>query len=122
MKNFHHADVCPVRDVLSRLSGKWAMLILVTLEANGTMRFGDVQRSIGDISQRMLTVSLRTLEVDGLVQRTVYPEVPPRVEYCLTERGRSLIPYVEGLIGWAISHMPEIVKERGVRERQNTEK
>lgn len=63
------------------------MLILITLNANGTMRFNDIQKSIGDISQRMLTVTLRTLEADGLISRKVYPEVPPRVEYCLTERG-----------------------------------
>ena len=92
MQNFHHNAVCPVRDILSHLSSKWAM------------------------SQRMLTVSLRALEADGLVNRKVYPEVPPRVEYCLTERGDSLIPCIQGLVNWALTHMPQILEERKGRE------
>ena len=67
MENFHRMDACPVRDVLSRLGDKWTMLVLVTLKANGTMRFCDIQKTIGDISQRMLTVTLRSLETDGLL-------------------------------------------------------
>ena len=116
MQNFHHNAVCPVRDILSHLSSKRAMLILITLDANQTMRFSDIQKSIGDISQRMLTVSLRALEADGLVNRKVYPEVPPRVEYCLTERGDSLIPCIQGLVNWALTHMPQILEERKGRE------
>lgn len=119
MINFHPVKICPVRDILSRLSSKWSMLILITLNANGVMRFGDVQKSIGDISQRMLTVSLRALETDGLVYRKIYPEVPPRVEYSLTERGRSLIPYIEGLVNWALTNMPDIVEERTQKEENN---
>lgn len=118
MQNFHHTDSCPIRDVLSRLSSKWGMLILITLHANGIMRFNDLQKSIGDISQRMLTVSLRTLETDGLVQRKVYPEVPPRVEYSLTERGMSLIPCLQGLVDWAIAHMEQIIRERKEKEEK----
>ena len=76
MKNFHPTGNCPVRDVLSRLGDKWSMLVLTTLSANGTMRFSDIHKTIDDISQRMLTVTLRTLESDGLVHRKVYPEVP----------------------------------------------
>ena len=92
MKNFHHTENCPIRDILSRLSSKWAMLILITLDANEVMRFNDLQKSIGDISQRMLSVTLRTLEADGLIGRKAYPEIPPRVEYSLTPRvGRWLI-------------------------------
>lgn len=87
MKNFHHTENCPIRDILSRLSSKWAMLILITLDANEVMRFNDLQKSIGDISQRMLSVTLRTLEADGLIGRKAYPEIPPRVEYSLTPRG-----------------------------------
>lgn len=116
MQNFYHTEICPIRDILSRLSSKWGMLILVTLNANGRMRFSDIQKSIGDISQRMLAVTLRTLEADGLVGRKVYAEVPPRVEYCLTERGYSLIPYVEGLVEWAVSNMPQILLEREGKE------
>ena len=94
MKNFHHTENCPIRDILSRLSSKWAMLILITLDANEVMRFNDLQKSIGDISQRMLSVTLRTLEADGLIGRKAYPEIPPRVEYSLTPRGLSLIPWL----------------------------
>ena len=101
MKNFHHAENCPIRDILSRLSSKWAMLILITLDANEVMRFNDLQKSIGDISQRMLSVTLRTLEADGLIGRKAYPEIPPR-----------LIPYLEGLVGWALANMPQIMNER----------
>ena len=93
MKNFHPTGNCPVRDVLSRLGDKWSMLVLITLSANGTMRFSDIHKTIADVSQRMLTVTLRTLESDGLIERKVYAEVPPRVEYCLTERGLSYSPY-----------------------------
>ena len=95
MKNFHPTGNCPVRDVLSRLGDKWSMLVLITLSANGTMRFSDIHKTIADVSQRMLTVTLRTLESDGLIERKVYAEVPPRVEYCLTERGLSLIPHIQ---------------------------
>ena len=103
MKNFHHTENCPIRDILSRLSSKWAMLILITLDANEVMRFNDLQKSIGDISQRMLSVTLRTLEADGLIGRKAYPEIP---------RGLSLIPYLEGLVGWALANMPQIMNER----------
>ena len=72
MKNFHHTENCPIRDILSRLSSKWAMLILITLDANEVMRFNDLQKSIGDISQRMLSVTLRTLEADGLIGRKAW--------------------------------------------------
>ena len=112
MKNFHHTENCPIRDILSRLSSKWAMLILITLDANEVMRFNDLQKSIGDISQRMLSVTLRTLEADGLIGRKAYPEIPPRVEYSLTPRGLSLIPYLEGLVGRALANMPQIMNER----------
>ena len=101
MQNFHRDGICPIRDVLSRLGDKWSLLVLVSLQTNGVMRFGDLQRSIGDVSQRMLTVTLRTLEADGIVERKVYAEVPPRVEYRLTDRGRSLMPYLNGLVEWA---------------------
>jgi len=106
LTNFHHTGLCPIRDVLSRLGDKWSMLVLVTLNVNGTMRFNEIFRTLDDISQRMLTVTLRTLEADGLVHRQVYPEVPPRVEYGLTEKGRSLMPSLQNLIDWAEMNMP----------------
>ena len=100
MENFYTNDNCPIRDVLSRLGDKWSMLVLVTLKANGTMRFCDIHKTIVDISQRMLTVTLRTLEADGLISRKVYAEVPPRVEYSLTETGESLRPVLDAMNVW----------------------
>ena len=111
MKNFHPTGNCPIRDVLSRLGDKWSMLVLITLNANGTMRFSDIHKTIEDVSQRMLTVTLRTLESDGLVERKVYAE-PPRVEYCLTDTGGTLIPHIEGLVGWALENMNIILDHR----------
>ena len=112
MQHFFHEGNCPIRDVLNRLGDKWSMLVLVTLRTNGTMRFSRIQQSIGDISQRMLTVTLRTLETDGLVERKAYPEIPPRVEYRLTERGQSLMPHIYGLDEWAQQHMDSILSAR----------
>lgn len=112
MQNFHHVNVCPIRDIISRISSKWAMLVLVTLHSNGTMRFNDIQKSIGEVSQRMLTVTLRSLEADGLIHRKVYPEVPPRVEYKLSERGESLMPLLQSLIDWALEHAEAIMEDR----------
>ena len=77
-----------------------------------TIRFKELQREIPDISQKMLTVTLRTLEDDGYVTRTVYPEIPPRVEYSLTARTRSLIPYINALIGWALENKDAVMKDR----------
>ncbi len=112
MQNFHHINVCPIRDIISRISSKWAILVLVTLHSNGTMRFNDIQKSIGEVSQRMLTVTLRSLEADGLIHRKVYPEVPPRVEYKLSERGESLMPLLQSLIDWALEHADAIMEDR----------
>ena len=109
---------CPIRNILSRIGDKWSLLVLCTLERESAMRFGTLLGSIPDISQKMLTVTLRTLEEDGLVTRRVYPEVPPRVEYSLTDRAVSLLPHVNSLIGWAIEHMEEIIGTREtVREK-----
>jgi DNA-binding HxlR family transcriptional regulator len=104
MKTFLHEGICPIRDILSRLGDKWSLLVLTTLYSNGTMRFNDIQRSLGDISQRMLTVTLRSLEADGLVHREVYPEVPPRVEYRLTDSGGDLMPYLNSLVEGVEEH------------------
>jgi DNA-binding HxlR family transcriptional regulator len=102
IKNFLPTENCPIRNLLCRLGDKWSMLVLISLHANGVMRFSDLQRSIGDISHRMLTVTLRSLEADGVVSRTIYPEVPPRVEYTLTASGESLMPHLNSLVGWAV--------------------
>lgn len=103
---------CPIRNILARLSDKWSLLVLYTLVQTGVMRFGELRRAIPDISQKMLTVTLRTLEEDGFVTRTIYPEVPPRVEYRLTQRAHSLFPHIEALVGWAKEHMDAIIEDR----------
>lgn len=103
---------CPIRNVLARICDKWSLLVVYTLANNGTMRFGALLKAIPDISQKMLTVTLRTLEEDGLVTRTVYPEIPPRVEYTLTGRAQTLLPHVNSLLDWAKANMEEIVGDR----------
>lgn len=112
MKTFVKVGVCPIRDVLSTLGDKWSLLVLTTLNANGVMRFNDIHKCIGDISQRMLTVTLRSLEADGIVARKIYTEVPPRVEYKLTESGKDLMPHLSNLVGWALKNQEEIIKSR----------
>ncbi|MFR9546854.1 MAG: helix-turn-helix domain-containing protein [Rikenellaceae bacterium] len=103
---------CPVRNILSRIGDKWSMLVLLTLSQNGTIRFKELQRSLPDISQKMLTVTLRTLEEDGLVSREVFAVVPPKVEYSLTERANSLLPHIYALTTWAKENMEVIIKDR----------
>ena len=92
---------CPIRNVLARIGDKWSLLVIVTLSGARTMRFGALQRAIPDISQKMLSVTLRTLEEDGYLTRQVYPEVPPRVEYSLTSRAQSLLACIDPLVAWA---------------------
>ena len=105
---------CPIRNILARLCDKWSLLVIYTLDkaGKGAVRFKELQRAIPDISQKMLTVTLRTLEEDGYVTRTVYAEVPPRVEYALTHRAYSLLPHFDALIGWAIDNRDAIVSDR----------
>lgn len=114
-KYFTPGGSCPVRDVLGRLGDKWTVLVLLVLDENQLMRFGDIHRAIPDISPRMLTVTLRTLEADGIIGRRVYAEVPPRVEYRLTDRGRSLVPHVLALVEWAQANMEGILEDRQAR-------
>lgn len=118
METFLHIDTCPIRDIISRLGDKWSLLVLATLNANGTMRFSDIHKSIGDVSQRMLTVTLRSLEADGLISRKIYPEVPPRVEYSLTGCGKELMPYLNNLLGWALKNMRNIEESRKKFEKK----
>lgn len=103
LKKFLPTPTCPIRGLLSRLGDRWSMLVLVSLQANSVLRFGELQRTIGDISPRMLTCTLRSLEADGLVERTVYAEVPPRVEYRLTAKAARLMPLLEALVQWAVT-------------------
>lgn len=103
---------CPIRNILARISDKWSMLILFMLYQNGTMRFNSLRHNIPDISQKMLSSTLRTLEEDGYITRTVYPEIPPRVEYSLTDRAKTLKPILESLLEWAMHNMNEIMQDR----------
>ena len=100
-----------VRDVLDRIGDKWSLLVIKLLSGH-TMRFMDIRRAVPDISQRMLTVTLRHLERDGIVERTAYPTVPVTVEYCLTPLGTTLIHSVIALVRWTVEHEREIVAAR----------
>lgn len=106
-----HAQRCPVRDVLNCIGDRWSLLALLALKPR-TLRFTEVKRAIGDISQRMLAQTLRTLEQDGYVERTVYPTVPPKVEYTLTDLGYSLLRKVEPLVTWADENHDRVRKAR----------
>ena len=104
---------CPVRNVLSRIGDRWSLLVLLALhDKAGTLRFSDLCRAIPDVSQRMLTSTLRKLEADDLLSRTIYPEIPPRVEYKLTKRGKTLIPLLNQLVDWSLDNMDAIIRHR----------
>ena len=105
-------EMCPIRNIVARFGNKWALLIIYMLNEHGTLRFNQLAKLIPDISSRMLSGTLRTLEADGLVEREVYPEVPPRVEYRLTEAGASLVPFIVQLTDWAQRHMEFILRSR----------
>jgi DNA-binding HxlR family transcriptional regulator len=105
------ATGCQAREILDRVGDKWS-LVLIYLLAGRTMRFMELRRAIPQISQRMLTVTLRHLERDGLVQRTAYPTVPVTVEYCLTGLGCTLLQTINALIQWVVEHEPEVEAAR----------
>jgi DNA-binding HxlR family transcriptional regulator len=104
-------SACQARDILARVGDKWSLYVISVLGEH-TRRFTQIKRGVGGISQRMLTVTLRGLERDGIVSRTVYPVVPPRVEYALTPMGRTLLDTVGFLIRWADDHVDQIEKAR----------
>ena len=109
---------CPIRNVLSRVGDKWSLLVLHTLEQSAEpVRFNALQRALPDISQKVLTTTLRTLEEDGFVVRTVYAEVPPRVDYRLTERAQSFMQACTPMIQWAVANLEDIVAERKRKKR-----
>lgn len=112
---------CPIRNVLARVGDKWSLLVLYTLQHRESLRFKQLQRMLPDISQKSLTQTLRILEEDGFVSREVYAEVPPRVEYSLTERSMSFLPVVNSLIDWAKENMADIISDRAChREGKET--
>ena len=111
--------VCPIRDILDKISGKWSLLVLLTLSVNGKKRFNQLKRELGDISQRMLTVTLRSLERDGLVTREIFSEIPPRVEYELTDLGYSSLEPMLPLIRRSFENLEVILKSRAAFDRKN---
>jgi DNA-binding HxlR family transcriptional regulator len=112
-----HPD-CGIRDVLDRIGDKWSVLVIVEL-ASGTRRFRELQRAIDGISQRMLTLTVRRLERDGLITRTVYPTVPSQVTYQLTDRASSLTHLVKQLAEWSLTHKDAIGTSRAQYDQQN---
>lgn len=101
------AELCPIRDVLDRVSDRWSVLVMHEL-SEGTLRFGELKARIEDISQRMLAQTLRRLEEDGLVARKVFPTIPPRVDYTLTKLGHSLLVPVQGMMQWAAENQDAV--------------
>ncbi|HEX6359703.1 helix-turn-helix domain-containing protein [Actinophytocola sp.] len=106
------ARLCHARQILDRVGDKWTIEVVHKLGWHDTLRFTELQRAIGGISQRMLTATLRALERDGLVERTVHPVVPPRVDYRLTDLGRTLLSTVCQLMAWAVDHADDIDEAR----------
>lgn len=114
LKKYTRIENCPIRNVLSRFSSKWAMLILCVLSENEATRFNTISKAIPDISPKVLTETLRNLEADELVKRKLYAEIPPKVEYSLTELGKSLMPILNNLISWALDNAPYIAKDKSI--------
>lgn len=120
---FSNSPTCPIRNVFDRFGDKWSVLVLMVLGTHGgLMRFGEIKEVIDDITQKMLTVTLRTLEADGLVARKYYQEIPPRVEYQLTELGKDLVPHIENLAKWASRHVDQILRSRKRFEKKAASK
>lgn len=113
-KSVDTLPACPVETTLSLIGDKWKVLVLRELMED-TKRFGELQRAIGGVSQKVLTTQLRAMESDGLVHREVYAEVPPRVEYSLTETGRSLKPVIDSLGAWGSAYQAAWLHSRGRR-------
>jgi DNA-binding HxlR family transcriptional regulator len=115
----HTPANCHAREILARVGDKWSVYVIHVLNDAGTLRFNELRSRVSGISQRMLTVTLRGMERDGLVTRTVYPEVPPRVEYQLTELGSTLRQLVRGLVEWSGAHLAEVDAARATYDARN---
>ncbi|GAA3851524.1 winged helix-turn-helix transcriptional regulator [Streptomyces sedi] len=112
------SEACPIREIIDRVGGKWSVQIIVAV-VDGPVRFTELERSIEGISRRMLTLTLRNLERDGLIERTVYPTVPPRVEYAATDMVRELHEPLAALAAWAAGNRKRIVAAREAYDRRN---
>lgn len=104
LKKYTRIEECPIRNVLSRFSGKWPILILCVLSENEMTRFNEISKAIPDISSKVLSDSLKSLEANNLIKRHLYAEIPTRVEYSLTSMGKSLLPILSELIQWALDN------------------
>ncbi|MGI8599770.1 MAG: winged helix-turn-helix transcriptional regulator [Chitinophagaceae bacterium] len=104
--------VCPVKDIMATYGDKWSMYTILLLGQHKKMRFNEMRSAITGISQRMLAVTLRSLEHDGMISRTLFPEIPPRVEYCLTELGDSLLKQILEFATWADANFDAIMNAR----------
>ncbi|MDE6022984.1 MAG: helix-turn-helix transcriptional regulator [Muribaculaceae bacterium] len=109
-------EICTDRKLIARFGNKWALLVILVLSENEPIRYNELGRKIPDISSRVLSNTLRTLEADGLVVRQLYQEVPPRVEYSLSDTGRSLVPIILQLTDWAQQNMKTIIDHRNKSE------
>ena len=105
-------EICPIRNVVARFGDKWSLLVLLVIDGEGVVRFNELGRMIPNISTRVLSTTLKTLEADGLIDRKVYAQVPPKVEYTLTETGKSLIPLIMQLTEWAMNNMKNVMTHR----------
>lgn len=112
-------EICPVRNVVSRFGNKWALLVVLVLSEHENVRFNELCRLIPDVSSRVLSGTLRTLEADGLLVRKMHPVVPPKVEYRLTDIGHSLVPFIIQLTEWVQANMKSIVRHRKKFEAEN---
>lgn len=109
-------EMCPVRNVIARFGNKWAFLTVLVIGEQGVVRFNELSRLIPDVSSRVLSSTLRTLEADGFIDRKVYAVVPPKVEYRLTDVGKSLLPLIQQLTEWAQANMKKVMTHRRVYE------
>lgn len=112
-------EICPIRNVVARFGNKWSLLVILVLSEHKSLRFNELSKLIPDVSSRVLSGTLKTLESDALVTRTVYPVVPPKVEYKLTEIGHSLVPLIVQLTDWAQTNIKKIVEHRKESESSN---
>ena len=109
-------EICPIRNVVARFGNKRSLLVLLVIDSEGVVRFNELGRLIPDISTRVLSGTLKNLEADGLIDRKVYAQVPPKVEYTLTDIGKSHIPLIMGLTEWAQANMKRVIGHRAEYE------
>lgn len=121
MDDTHYREaICPACGIIDRFGDKWSLRILFLLHQKGTLRFNELLRNTPNVSQKMLATALKKLEADKLVNRKLYPEIPPKVEYSLTSLGKSLMSPLDGIIQWALEHSDEILEHRQKRKTEES--